>query len=330
MNRILYYSIIAFAALSLSACNNEEYHIPQAESNIMLSANISATSATRSTANAYTSTSADGMTAAVWFSMECGKYPYNANPVEPTYIPHHTTVTYSDESPTPVYVNPETKQPPLAYPITGDALNVYCVGFYPSTSWSVTADGSKASHSIDGSTDIMFADQIAGTWDKPFAAQRYKHLLTWIKLEASASQIEAPTQWGNIKKIEIVNSHSQVNIAFAGQTGTASTASYSGDENTITLFEGDTPISTVVSDMGSCLCTPAPTIKLAVTTERMGRKEVEVTLKDKNQQPLTSYTQAIGKEFIISLYFSALEDIDGACNLVPWNEQNMDLIGEAN
>ena len=82
--------------------------------------------------------------------------------------------------------------------------------------------------------------------------------------------------------------------------------------------------------MGSCLCTPAKTIKLAVTTERMGRKEVEVTLKDKNQQPLTSYTQAIGKEFIISLYFSALEDIDGACNLVPWNEQNMDLIGGAN
>ena len=329
MNKILY-AIIGLVAFGLTACNEDDNRPSQVDSTIMLRANVSSIDVTRGVADGeiFEGKSADGMTAEVWFSNERGKFVKNDTPESPTFIPYHTTVTYSDETPMPVYVDPETQAQPLSYPIGATAHDVFCVGMYPAASWSVTDDGRKAFHPIDGLKDIMFADQIKGTWDVPFTAQQYRHLLTWIKIEASITKVEAAAQWGDITSIKVLNPHNQVDITFATDQS-ASAVTYSGPETYIPVVEDtNIPLSVVVSNVGSFLCTPSPTITLVITTEKMGERTVEVQLKDANKNALTSYTQAIGKLFIINLYFSALDDIDAVCHLVPWNEQNIDLIGK--
>lgn len=332
MNRILY-SIILLAALGLSSCSENEYDPSQVDTTIMLKANVSSIDLTRAVINgdAYIGKSADGMNASVWFSNECGKYVDSTSPEAPTYIPYHTTVTYSDAAPMPVYVNPETQTEPLSYPIGTSYDEVYCVGLYPASSWSVSDGGRIASHVIDGKTDIMFSDQIKGAWDNPFTAQQYRHLLTWLKFEASITKVEAAEQWGAITSIRVVNPYNQVNIDFGDENSStikASSISYTGNETYIPIVENmNLPLSVVVSDVGACLCAPSTTITIEVTTEKMGTRTVTAQLKNTKNEPLKDYTQAIGKLFIINLCFSFLDDIDGMCHLLPLNEQNIDLNG---
>ena len=52
---------------------------------------------------------------------------------------------------------------------------------------------------------------------------------------------------------------------------------------------------------------------------------IKNTPTDLDYEPLTSLSEAAGKLFIISLYFSPFNVIEGTCTLNYWNDQNEDL-----
>ena len=148
---------------------------------------------------------------------------YMHAPQEPWFIPCHTNVTFESGDLTFVkYAKDLDLNLNLTYPTPADAAkdendeiteNVYCVGMYPNSGWSVAADGKSATHAINGSDDIMFADQVAGTWDRHFPAQRYNHLQTWVTVLVSANTIDAASQWGKITQVSIQSAES-VTVSF--------------------------------------------------------------------------------------------------------------------
>ena len=260
------------------------------------------------------------MEATVWFNTESGVYPDNQNPTPPTYLPYRANVKYAMNGPTTIYVDGNTNNV-LAYPT--DNNPVYCVGFYPQEGWS-TSDYTYtiAQHDIDGTVDLMFAEEKAGTWQAPFAVQTYQHLLTWLTVIVHATDMDAANSWGDIESLSLVNPNSLVNVNL-----TTSEISYVGNSNEVPheALSGD--LSIEPKQMGDILCAPAASYTLKVKTTNAEEKEISVALKDKNGKALTDHTGAIGKQFIINLYFNSFNDINAMCSLVPWNEENMDLNG---
>lgn len=333
MNSKIYFLASIVLALSLVSCDKDhgaKVDMPAIkESVISLNAGIASMDSTRAMeADVYTGTSAAGMEAAVWFSRECGVYEYNDAPQAPTFLPYRANVKYENGSPTTVYVDPTNKNNPLTYPINDAAGNeVYCVGLYPNSGW-VCADGKSVSHAIDGATDIMFADQIVGSWETPFATQEYKHLLMWVKVEAEVVDQMAIHQWGALENVSIESSNS-VAITFP-TSGVNSTIEYAEEKVEINALGSVTslPLTSTSQMLGSLLCAPTAKVKLKVKTENAEERVIEVALNDLNGNVITSPEQTVGKLFIINLYFNAFHNIEATCNLVPWNEQNVDLVGK--
>lgn len=260
--------------------------------------------------------------AAIWFSQNANDFDHN--PASPTYIPCRTSISYTDNQAT--YVSYEGNY--LKYPT--DNSNVYCIGFYPNTLWE-SADGVNITRSITGSEDLMFADVIEGDWNNRFDHQQYEHLLTWIKISVCAMTQKTADHWGKIKKISL-SSKRQVKINLSEAKGSSHRITYLNDnqENTdqyITAYddaEGLT-LSLNSKDAGSLLCSPAKSYHAIIETEKGGTKEVTVDLVDLNYNKLTDDMQAKGKLFILSLYFTPFNIIEGTCTLNYWNDQNEDL-----
>lgn len=334
MNSKIYFLASIVLALSLVSCDNDHganVDMPAIkESVISLNAGIASMDSTRAMeADVYTGTSAAGMEAAVWFSRECGVYEYNDAPQAPTFLPYRANVKYDNGSPTTVYVDPTNKNNPLTYPINDAAGNeVYCVGLYPNSGWEC-ADGKSVSHAIDGATDIMFADQIVGSWETPFATQEYKHLLMWVKVEAEVVDQMAIHQWGALEDVTIESSNG-VSITFPTSGIANSTIEYAEDKIEINVLgsAASLPLTSTSQMLGSLLCAPMSKIKLKVKTANIEEKIIEVALNDLSGNVITSPAQTVGKLFIINLYFNAFHNIEATCNLVPWNEQNVDLVGK--
>lgn len=345
------YYIMIMSALLSAACSEVIDTPTDSAKTVSLSASIASIDTTRAVDAAFTGTSTKDMEASVWFSTECGVFPNETNPSAPTFMPYHATVKYLD-IPTTVYVNPSNLENPLAYPVATIATTeqtqpkAYCVGFYPSIGWESTSDGNVAYHKIDGSTDIMFADQIEGSWDTPFEAQKYKHLLMWLKFQAHITDVEAASQWGNITQISVVNTLNEVRITFdneKNQDGAyestieyVNNTSYTDIGNIYAVNDSSNGISlsVIAQDAGELLCAPSPQVTLTVETKvsdtKGYEKKITVNLCDENGELLTNQnylTKAAGKLFIINLYFTPFDDIDAACSLIPWNEQNVDLTG---
>ena len=324
----IYSLALVVLSLCLVACDKDT-PVPITEgSPIFLSADVVSMDSTRAMeADVYTGTSVAGMQADVWFSRQIGVYPDNATPTAPTFLPYRAKVTYDEANPTTVYVDPVNKSNPLSYPISVGE-NVYCVGFYPYGSWQ-SADGKSATHIIDGVTDVMFADQIVGSWETPFGSQRYKHLLTWLKIEAEVADVVAIGQWGAVTKIG-VETPMGVTVTFPTSVGVASTISYSAEKSEINALGSvpEVPLKVTAQEVGSLLCAPQASITLKVATTEMAERSIVVPLYDRDNNLITSPQQTVGKLIIINLYFTAFNNIEATCSLVPWNERNADIVGE--
>lgn len=321
MNRIMRYIFVALLMTTVVAC---EIVGPDVERGaISLIADVdSHDSSPMVRGSVYTGTSAVGMTASVWFSTTSGQYIDNQTPVAPTFLPYRATVKY-ESNPTTVYVNPATMENPLSYPTSGD--DVYCVGLYPQAGWS-SSDGKSVTHTIDGTTDLMFAEQISGSWQTPFTNQTYKHLLTWLKFEVRVTTSEAIRQWGTLKKMSIINSHNTVDITFPQTPGNKSVIDFVGAEQELIVMSGEQDLTITAENVGWLLCSPCTEFKLKITTSEVENKEVMVSLYDMEGNKITDSQDAVGKLFIINLYFKSFNDIDATCSLIPWNEQNVDLV----
>ena len=296
----------------------------------MLNADVVSLDVSRaSSADIYRGASAAGMEAAIWFSNEMGKYPLNNTPEAPTFIPYRSVTVYDASNPTTVYVDPRTKTDALLYPIgTGDTEEyVYCVGLYPSSGWTCTnaTNNNVAEYDINGSSDVMFAEQLAGSWQTPFARQQYKHLLTWLKIEARATSPDVVAHWGELQNVEVDSPSAKVSITFPQSAGNSSNIQYVGGIKSLTALDQPMNLAVTVQDAGALLLAPATSYKLRITTEKAGLREVTVKLSDDRGVPLTNELQARGKLFIINLYFSPFSDIDATCSLVPWNKQEVEL-----
>lgn len=257
------------------------------------------------------------------------------------HIPCHTSAVFSSSD----FEFIKYKGDNLTYPSRDeDAFHdVYCVGLYPNENWTISNDGKTASHLIDGSSDIMFADIIKGSWSSPFSRPlNFRHLQTWLKVLVSANTNDAAEKWGKVTKIT-VGSAKGVNIALGSikaQSGAAANTSnltYTADTTIITVFENadGLPLSITTQEIGSVfVVSPArnpnndQAVKfyMKVHTETFPEgKDVKVLLYDLNNTLIQAKNETIGKLFVLNLNFTNLDVIEGVCTLNYWNDQDDDL-----
>ena len=339
MKTYLNYILIFTATIILWSCDDVEPAL--VDYRITLSAGINDMNSSRSTNGVvFNGTSAHNMTATVLFSNVPGEFQKhdvdNLASSAPTYLPYHATVTYSDDTPVAIYPFNDNQRV-LSYPISQENP-VYCVGLYPasegdgnSNRWIFSEDYKKAVHNIDGKKDIMFASQVSGTWATPIPKQTYRHLLSWLIIEATVTDSEAFKSWGKIKRISITNPNNQVEITLGD--GTVEFSNNSNQENQIDAFNKTNTesewldLGMTVNNIGSLLLAPAKEYEITVVTEKVTRTVI-VPLLDNNGEKLidNNYKEkTMGKLFLITLYFNSFVDIDASCSLVPWNEQNEEL-----
>jgi len=273
--------------------------------------------------------------AAVWFRKNAGGY---ANSPEPELnLPIHTGVAFEGTGLEYVYRDTVNNTNPLKYPT--DDKEIYCVGFYPDDGEWNTKDNVTVSHRIDGTDDLMFAKEISGKWSSHFGTQSYDHLLTWIKINICATSHEAVDAWGKILRIYI-SSDREVQIDLQTGTRTYLPASTGNEADAFipTMYkEDDDPepitLSTATQEVGSVLCSPETEYTLWIVSENKSdekeRRTVNMKLTLMNEDDtitdVTHETQAIGKCFVFSLYFTPYKVVEGVCTLNSWNNQNDDI-----
>ena len=269
---------------------------------------------------------------ALWFSNTPGSYSHA--PVAPTYLPCATTASYSSSTAMDIKTLDGNI---LQYPIAGEgqtAQNVYCVGFHPASYWGTP--GSSASHVINGSEDLMFAEQMAGSYSESFPVQTYSHLLTWVKINLSASSVEAAEVWGKVTDLTIVSPDQNVIIALPSGTPGKSTITYSGDDLPLqlNLIPANKELSITTKTFGQAFCAPpaagGPNNKLGYTirvkTENLEEKNIFIELKkEDNSTAIPNPEYAIGKLFVINLRFNDIAVVEGVCTLKQWDDQSSDI-----
>ena len=303
-----YLYIIFFGALILVSCNNRGVEMPDTKVALNAIVEEMLQYETRSIegTDIHTTTSVAGMKAAVWFSASNGVYP-PSNPQSPTFVPYRAELTY-DAGSTIVYTQPDRKEDPVSYAVTGDVL--YCVGLYPYTGWTTNAENTKVTHAVDGKQDLMFAPQISGQLLAKMPKQTYSHLLPWVRFTIRAVDPESASDWGQITSIQLVNGKGNITIALG--TGNIT---YDRQGGNIEVLDAALNLTVAIQDIGSTLCLPsAEGYDLQITTTKGG----VITLKiDKNFEA--------GKLYLVNLYFNSLNDINAVCSLVPWNEESVIL-----
>ena len=334
--------IISYMALLggmwLSSCT-EKLDINPTDNAITLRAEVeNVMPATRS--KSYAEPVADNnLTAAVWFSLEQGKYP-DGPADETTNIPDHYDVDFQGEAAVFPDVDDENDRP--RYPIPdedGTVQDVYCVGFYPHTDWTYvpgTGDNpSAATHAITGFEDLMFAPPIQGNWNKHFDRQKFLHLLTWLKVCVCATTTEAGNYWGKLKRITLVNVPTELRIndlskmqsQYKGANEklilTAEDVSPMGYSSPDILNNGSgIDLGINIQDVGSIFCYPQSSYTLEIECENGTTKDIPIELKALSGSRIDF---PAGYQYVLTLNFHPFNVVEGVCTLNAWNAQNEDL-----
>lgn len=269
---------------------------------------------------------------ALWFSTVPGSYSHI--PQAPTYLPCATEYTYESSTSTDIRTGYDILQYPI--PVEGSAQNVYCVGFYPSGNWGApnsSTSVSSATHGINGSEDLMFADQIVGNYSANFTTQTYNHLLTWVKINLSATSLAATRVWGDIETLTIVSPNSEVNISFPTSETGVSSVGYSGNPVSFTLALPENKVLNLTTrTFGQAFCAPPGAVDgkfgytVRVKAANLPEKEVFVKLKkEDNTTAIPNAEYAKGKLFVINLHFNDISVVEGVCTLKQWDDQSSDI-----
>ena len=308
-----------------------------------------------------------GLTASLWYSYKLGEYS-NA-PSQPQYIPSATEVTYTSSNRVPVKINNNS----LLYPIDSDENyadtgngkgngNVYCVGFYPSDGWDFPNNEnpwSSAAHSINGSEDLMLADQMIGSYAKPFESQRFDHLLTWVKINMSTTSVGGSQVWGPVTSLKVISPHSSVTVALSDETEVDDTGKsvpkkrmlrYMDSSKELDLSLNYDTLKVTSKTFGQVFCSPPSKASInsegkyeyvsaedtesepkgfgyiiKVKTENVEEKEVFVELKNDKNEFIDKAEDTIGKLYVITLHFQDISVVEGVCTLKQWEDQNGDV-----
>lgn len=281
------------------------------------------------------------LTVGLWYSYSPGHYSHN--PVSPQYIPCITSAVYNSFNSIDIRTDNYILQYPIAndnnYSSTTDG-KVYCVGFYPNSGWAqpdpLSSTVTSTEHVINGMEDLMFADQMEGSYSDNFEAQTFSHILTWVKINLSATSMRAANVWGDVSELKIISPNRNVKIDFAQDPEDRSDVDYIGDpvEFSLGILPTSKKLSITSKTFGQVFCAPPAknasgkygyTVK--VKTVNMGaEKEVFVELKKEDGiTPVEDPAYAVGKLFVINLYFNEVSVIEGVCTLKQWDDQSSEL-----
>ncbi|MEY8685095.1 hypothetical protein AB9N12_02795 [Bacteroides sp. AN502(2024)] len=313
---------IGFVFLTMAACSESASDEADLSGNIQLGVTVGdlqINSRAGVTAVPYLPQEGKTFEAAVWFRKYDGDY--ENKPDASINLPVHTTVEFDGSQ--LKYVFYDNKN--LKYPT--DNTNVCCIGLYPKLNWETT-DNKVVSHSINGAEDLMFASEIEGSWNRHFPPQQYEHLLTWIKINICASSHDAVDAWGMIEQI-YVTSDSEVQIDL--KNGSCQYVS----PQLIPAMNSSKLLSTSIQEVGSVFCSPEKEYKVTVETKNKSgvveKRTIPLTLNlidvehDDKITNVTQESQAKGKCFVFSLYFTPHNVIDGVGTLNSWSNQNEDI-----
>lgn len=344
----LFSTIFVVCVVALSACSeHDEPLLPSTADDISLRAIVDEVKTTTRNAEdgAYTGqvpSANNNLETAVWFTLMPGSYPTTcpdswSNEMKAlsaeTNIPAHSTINF--QSGTATFPDSESESTKLKYPTSG--AEVYCVGLYPQTGWSVsnTDNFITASHTLDGNKDLMFAPEIVGSWNSHFLTQRYRHILTWLKILVCTTTPEAADYWGKLKKITIndipktvhVNLQEQENNAFSLQDA----VTYSNDKQPITILNNDEGIGMGITtqDVASVFCHPSKTYSLNIECANASTKDLDIELKALSGVDDKLLNYPAGLQYILTLYFHPYNVVEGVCTLNAWDAQNEDLYPQA-
>lgn len=353
-NTLLY--IIAFCSLCCPACTEHEAFHEQAAEEISLSAVVDEVKCVSRAVedDAYTGSvpsPENELEAAVWFSLKSGYYPKElpANATEEeqtlkteTNIPLHGQINYI--SGTATFPESATEADKPKYPVNG--ANVYCIGLYPNdTGWTTVENDTKVQRPITGTEDLMFAPEITGNWNNHFTSQRYRHLLTWLKVGVCTTTSEAASYWGKLKKITLKGVPNTLTIDLGKQEGDGfkleNTVTYSSDNPDTQEIEGiqDLPIfnpetgidlAITTQEVASVFCHPSPTYTISIECENGKTIDISITLEALNQAEKDLLDYPAGLQYVLILYFHPFNVVEGVCTLNAWNAQNEDLYPDKN
>jgi len=307
---------LGYGFLMVLVSCSEQVDIPQENTPIMLQASIGEVeNSSRVAASPFRGkypTTEQPLDAAVWFSLTSEKYGNNSSNV----LPCHTTITFTDDTPQPAKYDGIGLVYPTPTEGETEGANVYCVGFHPAADWQSVDDNQYAEHEIDGVKDLMFAPRIEGNWNSHFQGQKYQHLLTWLKINVCATNMDAADTWGNIEEITIT-SRKKVKIKLSDGSFT-----YTEDIVPISVFkagEGGAeseaiPLKIAMQEVGSVLCSPPSATRKIMNDDGTETFENEyvVTIKtDKIEEKkelyvdlnLANVQQAAGKLYVLTFYF---------------------------
>lgn len=348
MRRIFPYISLFVLGLAFVACTRIDKPQDRAIKLYFASDNLQVETKAEAEAFGSAPTEQTPFTADVWFSLTKGKYEHNPSANEELSIPAKVPVTFTSTQATDAIWEGKN----LLYPLDPDKPQqdpVYCVGLYPGESagdpdWSdeLTDNDSKTkfTHAINGSQDLMFADQIKGSYNENFAPQNYKHLLTWIKVNVSATSAEAAKVWGPVAELSVGSRESSVEVIVSGDSDTE--IAFSGD--TLAIAATNVPnknpegLSVIGQTVASLFCSgPYTKIKnstnpsdplgywITVSTDKIrDAKSVFVPITWDSGIPADERDPK-GKLFIINLYFNEVSVVSGVCTLHYWEDTAEDL-----
>ena len=280
--------------------------------------------------DAYTGTvpSAENeLNAAVWFSLTSGSYP-EASGTSEYNLPVHTGINF--KSGTATFPDELTEEERPKYPTDGSP--VYCVGFYPNTGWELAEDDvMKATHSITGSKDLMFAPEITGDWNSHFTTQHYRHLLTWLKVCVCATTADAGSYWGKLQKITLKDVPTSLTIDLTKKEEEfvqQNAVTFSAETQDVPILSSDDGIDLKITtqDIASVFCHPQPSYHLDIECENGKAEKIPITLEALDHSEIT---YPAGLQYVLILYFHPFNVVDGVCTLKEWNAQNEDLYPDA-
>ncbi|RGP17212.1 fimbrillin family protein [Parabacteroides gordonii] len=210
---------------------------------------------------------------------------------------------------------------PVPYYPADKATSAYMIGYHPKG----TVTSGAVEYTIDGNTDIMYAERVDGNKEKTTAlTPNFNHLLSQLVLKITGGTTEAEANaaaaaWGTISSISVKSIQPKYTLALS--TGKLTVVT-NDNEATAINFEapasGFPTIATTTDDAGYCMIPPQGSqITLAVTTDKT-TKDVIITIPERTgENPRPANTTLAGEAYTVTLTFKANE-IESTASVTAW------------
>lgn len=212
---------------------------------------------------------------------------------------------------------------PVPYYPADKETNAYMIGYHPKG----TITSGAVEYTINGNTDIMYAEKVNGNKENTAAlTPEFNHLLSQLVLKITGGATESDAKaaaeaWGTISSISVKSIQPKYSLLLS--TGVLSPVSEGNTATNIDFAEPTTGfpvISTTTAEAGYCMIPPQNSkITLVVTTDKTS-KDVEITIPagtGENARPAD--TTIAGEAYTVTLTFKANE-IKSEASVIPWKK----------